>query len=281
MIKNYILSKVVSEIEQKMTFSVNNKVEKSIIDRLRSEGCIFAEEEARLLISEAGSIEDLMKMVEKRASGLPLEYVLGFANFCGARIEVKKGVFVPRQRTKFLVQQTVALTRNNEIVVDLCCGSGAVGAVITTNFHNISLHSVDIDPIAVQCASCNISNIGGHVYIGDLYEALPHSLKGRVNIIVSNAPYVPTDAIKLLPQEARLYEPKQTLDGGKDGLDLQRKVAEQASHWLAPGGHLLVETSEFQAAQTFAIFENTGLATKIAKDDELDATVVIGTNYGY
>ncbi|NHM32012.1 putative protein N(5)-glutamine methyltransferase [Neobacillus terrae] len=252
-------------------------MEKSIIDRLRNVGCIFAEEEAQLLISEAGRLEDLLEMVEKRASGLPLEYVLGFTKFCGKRIEVKQGVFVPRQRTEFLVKQAEALTHNNEIVVDLCCGSGAVGAVIATNFNNILLHSVDIDPIAVQCASCNIINIGGHVYKGDLYDALPYLLRGRVNIIVANAPYVPTDAIKLLPQEARLYEPKLALDGGKDGLDLQRKVVEQAIHWLAPGGHLLVETSEMQAAQTLAIFENAGLATKIARDHELDATVIIGT----
>jgi release factor glutamine methyltransferase len=255
-------------------------MKKSIIDRLRSEGCIFPVEETQLLISEAGSIEDLMKMVEIRACGLPLEYVLGFTKFCGLRIEVERGVFVPRQRTEFLVQQAEALTRICDIVVDLCCGSGAVGAAIATDLKKILLHSVDIDPVAVQCASRNITNIDGYVYEGDLYDALPHSLRGRVNIIVANVPYVPTDAIKLLPQEARLYEPKLALDGGKDGLDLQRKVAEQAPQWLAPGGHLLVETSDMQAAQTFKVFVNAGLTTKIARDEALDATVVIGTNSG-
>ena len=106
-------------------------MEKSIIDRLRSEGCIFPEEETQLLISEAGSIEDLMKMVEIRASGLPLEYVLGFTKFCGLRIEVERGVFVPRPRTEFLVQQAEALTRLCDIVVGFmlrvwccwCCNS--------------------------------------------------------------------------------------------------------------------------------------------------------------
>jgi release factor glutamine methyltransferase len=142
------------------------------------------------------------------------------------------------------------------------------------------LHSVDIDPIAVHCASRNIADLGGNVYEGDLYNALPRSLRGRVNIIVANVPYVPTDAIKLLPQEARLYEPKVALDGGKDGLDLQRKAAEEAPRWLAPGGHLLVETSKRQAAKTFEIFTNAGLMAKIVRDEELDATVVIGTNLG-
>ncbi|MDQ6597668.1 putative protein N(5)-glutamine methyltransferase [Bacillus salipaludis] len=261
-----------------MTFFLDRKIEKGIIDRLRSEGCIFAEEETQLLISEASSIEDLMKMVEIRASGLPLEYVLGFTTFCGLRILVERGVFVPRQRTGFLVQQAEALTRIGNIVVDLCCGSGAVGAAIATDLPEILLYSVDIDPVAVHCASRNIADLGGNVYEGDLYNALPRSLRGRVNIIVANVPYVPTDAIKLLPQEARLYEPKVALDGGKDGLDLQRKVAEEAPHWLAPGGHLLVETSKRQAAKSFEIFTNAGLMAKIVRDEELDATVVIGTN---
>ncbi|MBM7652208.1 putative protein N(5)-glutamine methyltransferase [Neobacillus cucumis] len=251
-------------------------MEKRIIDSLRIEGCVFAEEETQLLISEAGSIENLMKMVESRASGLPLEYVLGFTKFCGLRIEVEQGVFVPRQRTEFLVQQAVALTTISDIVVDLCCGTGAVGAAVATDLKRIVLHLVDIDPIALKCASRNISNIGGHVYQGDLYQALPHSLRGRVNVIVANVPYVPTDAIRLLPQEARLYEPKVALDGGMDGLDLQRKVADEASQWLAHGGHLLVETSKMQADQTFEIFVNAGLTAKIARNEEMDATVVIG-----
>jgi release factor glutamine methyltransferase len=255
-------------------------MEKSIIDRLRSEGCIFPEEETQLLISEAGSIEDLMKMVEIRANGLPLEYVLGFTKFCGLRIEVERGVFIPRPRTEFLVQQVKVLTRPYDIVLDLCCGSGAIGAAIATDLKKILLHSVDIDPAAARCASRNITKIGGHVYQGDLYDVLPHSLRGKVNIIVANAPYVPTDSVKLLPREARLYEPKVALDGGKDGLDLHRMVSEKAPHWLVSGGHLLIETSEMQGAKTFEIFVKAGLITKLVRDKELDATVVIGTKSG-
>lgn len=73
----------------------------------------------------------------------------------------------------------------------------------------------------VRYAGRNVTDFVGHVFEGDLYKALPHSLKGRVNIIVANVPYVPTEAIKLLPQEARLHEPKVALDGGEDGLDIQ------------------------------------------------------------
>lgn len=266
------------EINTKGNLFFKNKTEKSIINKLRSEGCVFAEEEAQLLMSEAGNIEELMNMVELRVSGLPLEYVLGFTRFCGLRIEVEQGVFIPRRRTEFLVHQAKILTHPNDIVLDLCCGSGAVGAAIATDLKKILLHSVDIDPVAVRCASRNITKISSHVYQGDLFDALPHSLRGQVNIIVANAPYVPTDSVNLLPREARLYEPQVALNGGKDGLNLHRKIAEEALHWLVPGGHLLIETSEMQGARTFQIFVKAGLITKIVRDEELDATVVIGTN---
>ncbi|WP_163102805.1 putative protein N(5)-glutamine methyltransferase [Peribacillus alkalitolerans] len=264
-----------------MNLFLDYKTEKCIINRLRRAGCVFAEDEARLLISEARSPEDLKKMVEMRAYGLPLEYVVGATEFCGLRIEVDRGVFVPRQRTEFLVRQAEALSHSSDIVVDLCCGSGAVGAALAAALGRILLYSVDIDPVAVRCAGRNVNDYGGHVFEGDLYKALPPSLKGHVNILVANVPYVPTEAIKLLPQEARLHEPKVALDGGEDGLDIQRRVAEEAPLWLAPGGHLLVETSEMQAPQTLEIFTTVGLTTTVARDDELDATIVIGTNSGF
>ncbi|WP_026565143.1 putative protein N(5)-glutamine methyltransferase [Bacillus sp. UNC41MFS5] len=256
-------------------------MEKWIIKRLRSAGCVFAEDETRLLISEARTPDDLKKMVEMRAGGLPLEYVVGCTKFCGLRIEVDQGVFVPRQRTEFLVRQAEALSCSSDIIVDLCCGSGAVGAALAVALGQALLYSVDIDPVAVRCAARNVIGLGGHVFEGDLYEALPHSLKGHVNTLVANVPYVPTKAIKLLPREARLHEPKVALDGGEDGLDIHRRVAKEAPLWLAPGGHLLVETSEMQAPQTFEIFVRAGLITKVARDDELDATVVIGTKSGF
>ncbi len=260
---------------------MDNKTEEFIIKKLRSAGCVFAEDETRLLISKARTPEDLKKMVEMRANGLPLEYVVGCAEFCGLRIEVDRGVFVPRQRTEFLVQQAETLSYYGDIVVDLCCGSGAVGVALAAALGRVELYSVDIDPVAVRCAGRNVTDFGGHVFKGDLYKALPHSLKGRVNIIVANVPYVPTQAIKLLPLEARLNEPKVALDGGEDGVDIQQRVAEEAFLWLAPGGHLLIETSEMQAPRTIEIFTSAGLTTKVARDEELDATVVIGSNSGF
>ena len=260
-----------------MNFYIENQIEKSIIERLRTAGCVFAEEEAQLLISEARTLDDLSTMVNLRITGTPLEHVLGWAEFCGIRIAVDPGVFVPRRRTEFLVQKAVAFSFPGAIVVDLCCGTGAVGAAIAKALRGIELYAVDIDPTAVRCALRNVTGIDGFVYEGDLYESLPSKLRGKVNTLVANAPYVPTESIKLLPQDARLHEPKEALDGGDDGLDIQRRVAEEASYWLASGGHLLVETSKMQAPQTLEIFTQYGLISHLAYDDELDTTIVIGT----
>ena len=163
-----------------------------IVPRLRAAGCVFAEDEARLLISAARTPADLAAMVDRRAAGLPLEHVLGWAQFCGLRIAVDPGVFVPRRRTELLVRHAAALARPRAVVVDLCCGSGAVGAALGAALDRVELYAVDLDPAAVRCARRNLAAAGGQAYVGDLYEPLPAALRGRVDILVANAPYVPT-----------------------------------------------------------------------------------------
>ncbi len=250
----------------------------ALVTRLRAAGCVFAEDEARLLISAAGTADDLIAMVDRRAAGLPLEHVLGWAEFCGLRIALDEGVFVPRRRTEFLVRQAGALAEPGALVVDLCCGSGAVGAALTAataGAGRVELHAADIDPAAVRCARRNLAF--AEVYQGDLYAALPPTLRGRVDVLVANAPYVPTNAVALMPPEARIHEPRMALDGGSDGLDVVRRVAAAARGWLAPGGSLLVETSERQAANAVEAFTVGGLTARVARSDEMSATVIIGT----
>ncbi|WP_427135175.1 hypothetical protein [Pseudarthrobacter sp. S9] len=104
---------------------------------------------------------------------------------------------------------------------------------------------------------------------GDLFDPLPDAL-------LCNTPYVPTEKIETMPPEARVYEPHVTLDGGADGLDVQRRVAAEAANWLAPGGHLLVEASERQAPLTAEIFARNGLTPSILSSEELYATIIIG-----
>jgi release factor glutamine methyltransferase len=248
----------------------------TVIARLRAAGCVFAEDEARLLISAATTAKELDAMVERRMAGEPLEYILGWTEFCGLRIAVAPGVFVPRRRTEFLVEQAALLRQPGSVVVDMCCGSGAVGVALAAILGRIQLHATDIDPTAVRCARGNVRAVGGRVYEGDLFEPLPPDLRGRVDLLVTNAPYVPTRAIAQMPPEARDHEPQAALDGGDDGLDIQRRVAVEAASWLAPTGHLVVETSERQAPESLAILSRHGLAARVARSDELDATVVIG-----
>ncbi|MDP4164429.1 MAG: putative protein N(5)-glutamine methyltransferase [Bacillota bacterium] len=255
---------------------LRDTIYKSIVTRLRAAGCVFAEEETQLLISVAETPDALDAMVDERAAGLPLEHVIGWAEFCGIQIAVNQGVFVPRRRTEFLVRQAAALAKQGAIVLDLCCGTGAVGAVLAAALKGIELYASDIDQAAVRCARRNITSAGGLVYEGDLFEPLPAKLIGRVDVLVANAPYVPTEMIERLPSEARKYEARVALDGGPDGLDVQRRVAAEASRWLSPGGHLLIETSERQAVQTVEVFARNGLIPQVSSDDDLDATVVIG-----
>ncbi|MDQ3592102.1 MAG: putative protein N(5)-glutamine methyltransferase [Actinomycetota bacterium] len=247
-----------------------------IVARLRAAGCVFAEDEAQLLISGARTPSQLAAMVDRRAAGLPIEHVLGWAEFCGLRIAVDPGVFVPRRRTELLVRQAAALAPARAVVVDVCCGSGAVGAGLAAALDRVELYAADIDPAAVRCARRNLAPLGGRVYEGDLCHPLPASLRGRVDVLVANAPYVPSQAIGAMPAEARLHESRVALDGGADGLDVQRRVSAAALHWLAPGGHLLVETSAPQAKPLADTFASNGLIPRVVASDELQATIVVG-----
>jgi release factor glutamine methyltransferase len=270
----------------------------AIVARLRAAGCVFAEDEARLLMSAATTRAELSAMVDRRAGGEPVEHVIGWAEFCGLRIAVDPGVFVPRRRTEFLVGQAATLARParpGTVVVDLCCGSGALGVAVATALGGVAgpglaergvagsglaegqveLHAADLDPVAVRCARRNVTAVGGQVYEGDLYEPLPAALRGRVAILIANAPYVPTQEVPLLPPEARMHEPQMALDGGADGLDILRRVAAAAPLWLAPGGHLLVETSERQAPLITSAMSRRGLVPRVVRSEELNATVVI------
>jgi release factor glutamine methyltransferase len=248
----------------------------AVVSKLRAAGCVFAEEEAQLLVDSAKTPGELATMVERRAAGVPLEHVVGWADFCGLRVAVDPGVFVPRRRTELLVRRAVAVAAPGAIVVDLACGSGAVGMAVAALVGSVALYAVDIEPAAVDCARRNLGASDGKVYAGDLYEALPVRLRGKVDVLVANVPYVPTGAVDLLPREARVHEPRVALDGGPDGLDVLRRVAEAAPYWLAEGGHLLVETSADQVDAAIDTLVTAGLTTTVASDPALAATVVVG-----
>jgi release factor glutamine methyltransferase len=240
---------------------------------LRAAGCVFAEDEAALLES-AASGDELEALIRRREAGEPLEVVLGWVEFCGLHIAIDPGVFVPRQRSVYLAKRAIRLAEPGDIVVDLCCGSGAIGAAVLAAVPEVEVYAADIDDAAVANARRNLE----HVYQGDLFEALPTWLKGRVSILVVNAPYVPTGEIELMPPEARDFEPTVALDGGEDGVDVQRRVARGAGEWLTPGGTVLIETSRRQAYLTVEALTREGLSARVVRSKKRSATVVIGTS---
>jgi release factor glutamine methyltransferase len=249
-----------------------------LVARLRAAGCVFAEDEARLLREAAAEGRDLDELADRRITGEPLEHLLGRVEFFGLRLVVEPGVFVPRSRTALLVHQALtALTASgtdNLAVVDLCCGCGAVGAAVLAARPDVDLHAADVDPVAVRCARRNLPP--DRVHQGDLYAALPADLRGRVDVLVANAPYVPTDDIAMMPPEARDHEPRTALDGGGDGLDVLRRVVAGAPDWLRSGGTVLVECSVRQAPVLTAAMAGAGLEADVVHDDETGGTVVRG-----
>ena len=219
---------------------------------------------------------------------------MGWADFAGIRVAVRPGVFVPRARTGLLVDLAVAIVRDvsavsraqerherhglssrGPVVVDLCCGSGAVGAAVAARVPEAEVHAADLDEACVACARENLPP--ERVHHGDLYAALPGELRGRVDVLVVNAPYVPTSAIATMPAEARDHEPRLALDGGHDGVEVHRRVAAGAGDWLRAGGALVVETSRAQAPLTVAVCEEAGLTPRVETDGDRDATAVVAT----
>ena len=253
------------------------------IVRLRAAGCVFAEDEAAVLGGAATDAAHLSGLVDRRARGEPLEQVVGFADFCGVRVRLRPGVFVPRVRSELLVHTASTELRTapadpraedrpgGKTVVDLCCGSGALGLAVRHEVPTIRLFAADSDPVAVACA---LDNLGHDVFQGDLFAALPEALRGHIDVLLANVPYVATEHIALLPAEARLHEPRTALDGGADGLDVFRAVVSGAADWLAPGGLLLSEITAAQSEAAVAAVRDAGLRAGIVEDEDLDARAV-------
>lgn len=267
-----------------------------VASRLCAAGCVFAEDEAALLLDaatvaagaemERARLDEaaLERMVAERVAGRPLEAILGWAEFAGLRVLVDDGVFVPRRRTEVLARAAARGLRDGGVVVDLCCGTGAVGAALAESARRdglaVTLVASDLDPAAVANARRNLESLGATVVEGDLFGALPAELRGGIDVLAVNAPYVPTAGISTMPPEARDHERLLALDGGSDGLDVHRRVAAGVAEWLAPGGLVAIETSESQAEGTAALLAAAGLEVSVVHDDDLDGTAVLGRRAG-
>jgi len=243
-----------------------------VIHTLRSAGCVFAEEEAAALL-EVASGAKLEELVRRRVAGEPLEHLVGYVDFDGRRYRLSPGVFIPRQRSSYLVELAASL--GGSVILDLCCGCGALGLAVRDRIDpGVELVATDISPAAVNDARANGV---AEAFVGDLFDAVPLSLLDRVDLLLVNAPYVPTGAIESMPRESRDFEPRLAVDGGVDGMDVQRRVFALADQWLSPGGALLTETSTAQAEGLVGAAEQAGLTARTEYDEDRGATVLVAT----
>lgn len=233
-----------------------------LTDHLRAAGCVRAEDEAVLILADG---RDPVRLLERRVAGEPLEQVLGWAAFAGRRYAVRPGVFVPRPRSALLASAGAAALPPGGLLVDLCCGVGAIAGAVLDRVPSAQAWAVDLDPVAVACARENLPGV--RVLEGDLDAPLPRRLRGVVDVLIANAPYVPSAEVDLLPHEAREHEAREALDGGADGLAVHRRIAAAAPTWLAPEGVLLVEVAEAQASLLADVYAGSGLRAAVRVQD--------------
>ncbi len=184
----------------------------------------------------------LESMLDRRAAGEPVQYILGSADFMGLRFRVDGDVLIPRQDTETLVEATLIELRQRPgcpTLLDLCAGSGCVGLSLASLAPNARITLADISPEALEIARANQKDLGVKVdfRLGDLFSAVGRE---RFDIIASNPPYIPTGELSGLQREVR-FEPRIALDGGADGLDFYRRIAEGAADHLNPGGAIFLE----------------------------------------
>lgn len=232
-----------------------------------------AEEEAAALRAAAGSPDDLEVLVRRRTAGEPLAWLVGGVDFCGLRVTVFPGVYVPRSQTEGLAERAASLVPAEGVAVDVCTGAGAVAAVLQARRPAATVLATDIDPTAVACARAN----GVEALAGDLFSPLPPVLHGAVDLVTAVVPYVPTGELVFLPRDVVAFEPRRALDGGRDGVEVLSALVGQSTRWLRPGGWLLLEIGGRQAATVGAGMEAAGfLEITIRHDAEGDDRAIEG-----
>jgi release factor glutamine methyltransferase len=215
--------------------------------------------------------EAMRAMVARRAAGEPLQYVIGWAPFGPLKLRVGPGVFVPRPETETLADRAAAFLRARpepRVAVDLCTGSGAIACFLAEEVPGARVLATELDPGALAWAKLNAERYRVELLAGDLDAPLPAELAGRVDVLCANVPYVPSGAFATLPTDVRDHEPRLSLDGGADGLEVFRRLAGRASRWLAPGGRLHAEIGEDQARAAAALLTEAGL-TEVAVHQDL------------
>jgi release factor glutamine methyltransferase len=228
-----------------------------VLHALAEGGCVAPRAEAdTLLEASSGGVGPIEELIARRLRGEPLAWITGSVCFCGLRVRVDPGVFVPRPHTEVLARRAVSLLSATGIAVDLCTGSGAVAAILGSTHPQAVVVATDVDPVAVACARRN----GVRAFVGSLDEPLSTSLRGRVDVMTAVVPYVPTEELHLLPRDVLANEPRRALDGGRRGTRVLVQAAEAAAGWLRPGGSVLLELGGNQAGEVATTLAGVGLS---------------------
>ncbi|MEA1902197.1 MAG: peptide chain release factor N(5)-glutamine methyltransferase [Actinomycetota bacterium] len=213
------------------------------------------EHERSRLEAVAGPGQPLDELVRRRADGEPLQYLEGSTAFGALEIIVDARVLVPRPETEGLFEIASKMVRNPEVIVDLCTGSGALALALKDQFPTASVFATDISEEAIEVASTNRQTTGLDVYlaVGDLFDPLPASLLGEVDLIVANPPYVAEIDFDLLPPDVK-REPHVALVSGPTGLEVIQRIGALAAKWLRPGGVIVCEIGETQGVSASSCF---------------------------
>lgn len=186
------------------------------------------------------------RYLDRRATGEPVPYIRGFETFSGLTLAVKPGVFIPRDTTRFLSYQAVTRLRGRKapIGADIATGVGAVALEMARDVPSATVYGTDLSPLAVKLARQNARKNGlsnAHFSVGSMFDPLPASIRGAVDVIASHPPYVASGEVGDLPAET-MFEPTLTLtDSSPDGLSLVRVLINEGRDWLKPNGWLLIE----------------------------------------
>jgi release factor glutamine methyltransferase len=251
-------------------------IDDPLVARLRAAGCVFAEEEAaeiRRVVRDPDAVE---AVVAARAAGMPLEQAVGRARFAGIEVELAPGVFVPRLRAGAIVGAAVAARPAAGVVVDLGAGAGPIAAALARLIPGAAVHAVEIDPAAVTVAARNGVRLGFAVHRGSWWDALPPSLRGRVDLAAAYLPHVPTHRLAHIPRDFREHEPATAVDGGADGLDPLRAVLAGFDEWLAPGGALVTLVAGEQVETARGLVGGRRLEVIEADDDAVLVIAAVG-----
>jgi len=200
--------------------------------------------------------QEYYHFIQERAAGKPVQYITGQQEFMGLNFKVTPDVLIPRPDTEILVETAIKEAGTMEpplTIVDVGTGSGAISISLAHYIKGAHIHSIDISPKALGVAMENarLHSLEHRVtfYQGDLFDPIDDLLRSRVDLLVSNPPYIPTHKIPNLQREVRYYEPTLALDGGEDGLDYYRRIIQEGEKFLSPRGCLILEIGHDQGAR--------------------------------